>query len=70
MRRAAAAFAILVGVLLAGCGPSLPIPHTAANPNCGDPCAAMVCPSGSVCNWNNNCQAHCEPQPLPSSFGH
>jgi hypothetical protein len=65
-------FAAALGVLAAVAGgchrsfmPSLATPNT----SCGDPCAAMVCPSGDRCSWNNACQPRCEAQPLPS-FGH
>jgi len=48
---------------------SLMSPLATPNSACGDPCAAMVCPSGDRCSWNNNCQPRCEPQPLPN-FAH
>jgi hypothetical protein len=65
-RRATGIFAIMVSVLLAGChGPPFPMSRSAGNAGCSDPCAAMICPSGHRCVWDTNCQAHCEPPPLP-----
>jgi hypothetical protein len=66
------AFAIVAAIVVAtfalgGChGPSLPMSRAPGNPACGDPCAAMVCPSGNVCSWNDRCQPRCDPQPLPN----
>jgi hypothetical protein len=59
--------AVLVALtaLLASCKALTP----AGNSACGDPCAAMVCPGGSSCVWNTNCQAHCQIQPI-SPNGH
>jgi len=61
------ALAFLVSMVwIAGCHrPSSPPPRTPGRAACGDPCAAMTCPSGNQCSWNDSCQPRCDPPPLP-----
>jgi hypothetical protein len=69
MKRLCVAVLGLLAAVAGGCHRSLTSPLVTPSSACGDPCAAMVCPSGDRCSWNNNCQPHCEPQPLPT-FSH
>jgi len=67
MSRFRVAVFVVLSALLGSC--KALTPGSASSSACGDPCAAMACPSGSSCVWNTNCQARCEIQPL-SPNGH
>jgi hypothetical protein len=67
MNRFRVAVLVVLGVVLGGCKAMMP--GSATSTACGDPCAAMVCPGGSSCVWNSNCQPRCEVQPI-SPNGH
>jgi hypothetical protein len=63
------ALAFVVAIVVVGSCSASPLPPMSRPPGntaCGDPCAAMVCPSGTVCSWNDSCQPRCETQPLPN----
>jgi hypothetical protein len=67
--RLRAAAVALLGALAGGCHEPFVAPLAKPSAACGDPCAAMVCPSGDRCTWNERCQPRCEAQPMPN-FGH
>jgi hypothetical protein len=63
---AACVLTFVVSVALAGCHrKASPPPRTPGRAACGDPCAAMTCPSGNQCSWNDACQPRCDQPPLP-----
>ena len=63
---------ILLMVSLSALGGGASTSHlpamTPAAGACGDPCGAIVCPSGFQCTWNDRCQVHCEAQPMTPTF--
>jgi hypothetical protein len=61
----ASLLAFFLAALALGCGKRSPPPRTPGRAACGDPCAAMTCPAGNQCSWNDSCQPRCDPPPLP-----
>jgi hypothetical protein len=57
---------VIAIVCFGGCHEPLVGPLAKPSAACGDPCGAMVCPSGDRCTWNDRCQPRCEPQPMPN----